>query len=152
MSINYDGRERVGKTVLIPLMSKLYLRNPLTTFVDIRSKFHQKINYMSSRIQFRLDIVLLQSIRKTIILHYLQRNHIEDNAQVRNHCLQPKMLVSLLYLVAAAASTVAFSVGTYENIKNEGVACLEIAASIPGLQTLVGTSYMQADMQLLRRR
>ena len=62
------------------------------------------------------------------------------------------MLVPLFYITAAAASAAVLAVGTYENIKNEGIACLELAASIRGLQTLVGTSFMQMEMRACGRR
>ena len=65
--------------------------------------------------------------------------------------ITPTLLLPFFYVAAVAASTAVLAVGTYENIKNEGIACLELAASIGGLQTLVGTSYMQKGMRACGR-
>ena len=54
----------------------------------------------------------------------------------------PSKSFRILCVVAALASKLAFAIGTYEDVNDEGIAFLRTATSIPGLHVLVGTFYI----------
>ena len=59
----------------------------------------------------------------------------------------PSKSFRILCVVAALASTLAFAIGTYENVNDEGIAFLPTTTSIRGLHVLVGTFHIKGNLR-----